>query len=273
MLPQVEKRSRAALENKGVFDSGHPAQDAVVHPVTQGMTHDLTHHASLGHQEPHSSAKPDRAKPRLSRQKRRPAPYLQLRGRAWYFRKRLSQRLADFCGRFFFVISLRIHLASDATLRAARLLVAMDKFETTMTHLTTVSTLSPTQAHAVLREYLRKELACVLARFEDDSAFQEDPTMADDRLNAELLALKGAARQRDFSALAPAMIEAAQSAGVTLPEPRPASLGMQMSALKRDLIDVERKSFDLEDQHVLSAPLVARFSDQGVARVTSMDVV
>ncbi|WP_366942720.1 DUF6538 domain-containing protein [uncultured Paracoccus sp.] len=61
---------------------------------------------------------------------RRPAgPYLQRRGRTFYFRKRLPLPLAKKCGRAFLCFSLRTPLLPEAMIRAARLLALLREEE------------------------------------------------------------------------------------------------------------------------------------------------
>jgi len=191
---------------------------------------------------------------------RSPGPYLQIRGRTYYFRKRLSQGVSNLSAISFLTISLRTQFLREAMIRAARVLAALEKAEKTMTYLNDISTLTPEENNAILRELLRSDLADLLERYDSGAILDAEG----DDLKAKRKALKDAARARDFAALAPDLRRAAEAAGVALPEDLPVGLGLQAAGLKTEIADVERAARDLENPRVRGHDLVRRFVDSTV---------
>ncbi|MGI1661042.1 DUF6538 domain-containing protein [Palleronia sp. KMU-117] len=209
-----------------------------------------------------------------SRRRARPrtgGPYLLRRGATWYFRKRVGTALAGRCSRSFFCFSLRTHLLFDATIRAAALLVAFsDAEEQVMRDLDRIE-LSPAEIDTILAEALRRELGRIIER--QETAQTRSDAEIDARiaaLEAEVTALRRAARRNDFAPVDPWCRQAATSVGVALPEEMPVALGRKALHLKADIATLETRVEDGEDALRLAQPLVATVSaapvDQFVAR-------
>ncbi|MHA6326840.1 site-specific integrase [Roseivivax sp. CAU 1753] len=139
-----------------------------------------------------------------------------------------------------------------------------------MTQLAEITTLTPTQANSVLMELLRSELADLLQRYDSGALFAETDAC---RIEEAREALKANARARDFSALAPRLKDAARAAGLDLPDDLPTGLALQGATLKRQLLDIETASLELEDPRHLARDVVARFSDKPVDRFVAPSIL
>jgi hypothetical protein len=218
-----------------------------------------------------TQAPPGGADSRRRARSRTGGPYLLRRGATWYFRKRVGSALAGRCSRSFFCLSLRTHLLREATIRAAALLVAMcDAEEQVMRDLETTE-LSPAEIDTILAEALRRDLGRIIDR--QETAGTRSDAEIDARiaaLEAEVSALRRAARRNDFAPVDAWCHEAATSVSVAIPEEMPADLGRKALHLKGDIATLEARVEDGEDATRLAQPLVAPFSaapvDQFVKR-------
>ena len=92
--------------------------------------------------------------------RRRPAgPYLQRRDRIYYFRKRLSNVIAERCRRKFLCLSLRTSLLAEAMSRTAHLLAIVEREETRIMTDSILRAMPAEEIAALLTEALRHDLA------------------------------------------------------------------------------------------------------------------
>ena len=223
-------------------------------PVSTGVTQGVTQPVP-----PRPASAPERAPAA-----RRPAPYLQRRGQVFYFRKRLSRRAARLTERSEFVVSLRTTRVGEARMRAARVLVELQRAETRMSQLDPVDTLEPEQAKRILAEVARRGLGDLLARHDSGDLFEDDADLLIAEIAARIDRLKAAARTRDFSAIADALRQAAAAFQVDLSDPVPTRLGLDATRILVRLAEIERRAIDLDDPRDAAQPLAARFSDGSV---------
>ena len=149
--------SHQAPEKRALSEASPAAVSGASTGVTQGVTQPVP---------PRPASAPERAPAA-----RRPAPYLQRRGQVFYFRKRLSRRAARLTERSEFVVSLRTTRVGEARMRAARVLVELQRAETRMSQLDPVDTLEPEQAKRILAEVARRGLGDLLARHDSGDLF------------------------------------------------------------------------------------------------------
>ena len=249
------------------------------------MTHEISHHIrglttpeappsppspgfvtqAVTHGPPGGSDSRRRARPRTG------GPYLLRRGATWYFRKRVGTTLAGLCSRSFFCLSLRTHLLREATIRAAALLVAMCEAEEQVMRDLGTTVLSPEEIDTILAEALRRELGRIIDQQETAGTRSDAEIDARiDALEAEVSALRRAARRNDFAPVEDWCHEAATSVSAAIPDEIPAALGRKALQLKADIATLEARVEDGEDATRLAQPLVAPFSaapmDQFVKR-------
>jgi hypothetical protein len=134
--------------------------------------------------------------------------------------------------------------------------------------------LSPAEIDAILAEALRRELVRIIER--QDTANARSDTEIHARvaaLEAEVSALRRAARRNDFAPVDAWSREAATSVSVAIPEDMPAALGRKALHLKADITTVEARVEDGEDALRLAQPLVAPFSAAPVEQFVKRPVL
>ncbi len=202
------------------------------------------------------------SRPQAPRRPRPVGPYLQRRGRIFYFRKRLRHVIAEKCGRAFLRVSLRTPLLSEAMSRAARLLAVLDGEETRLMTDRELQTFPAEKIGLTLAELLRAELTRILE--EQASAATSDDAQIDARiaaLEAQHAQLRRQARRNDFASVHKNLDAAAESLGLAVPAPMPVELGRCAIKLAQDTNAVEQQVLDGENLHMAAAPLVAQHSD------------
>lgn len=243
------------------------SQNAVSHSA-ETVTQDVTQVAPYTLPEP-SPARALRSGHQAGR--RRPAgPYLQRRGRIFYFRKRLPHVIAEKCRQKFFCLSLRTSFLPEAMSRVARLLAIVEREETKIMIDQTYQQMPAEEITLLLTEALRAELARILLQ-QDSGAILDDDAI-DTRialLEHESLSLKRRARSNDFTNVEQPLRKAAQALGIALPETLPNDLGRRAVDLIRELKDLEGRALDGEDARSAASPVVARFSTASVDKFLS----
>lgn len=243
------------------------SQNAVSHSA-ETVTQDVTQGAPCTLPEP-SPARALRSGHQAGR--RRPAgPYLQRRGRIFYFRKRLPYVIAEKGRQKFFCLSLRTSFLPEAMSRVARLLAIVEREETKIMIDQTYQQMPAEEITLLLTEALRAELARILLQ-QDSGAILDDDAI-DTRialLEHESLSLKRRARSNDFTNVEQPLRKAAQALGIALPETLPNDLGRRAVDLIRELKDLEGRALDGEDARSAASPVVARFSTASVDKFLS----
>jgi len=200
--------------------------------------------------------------------RRRPAgPYLQRRGRIFYFRKRLPYVISEKGRQKFFCLSLRTALLTGAMSRAARLLATVEREETKIMTDQTYKQMSAEEIALLLTEALRAELARIL--LEQDTGAILDDDEIDARialLEQENLTLKRRARRGDFAMVDQPLRKAADALGISLPATIPNDLGRRAVDLVREMKEIETKTLDGEDARAAAEAVVARFGGKTVDR-------
>ncbi len=121
--------------------------------------------------------------------------------------------------------------------------------------------LSPAEIDTILAEALRRELGRIIDRQDTAAARSDDEIDARiAALEAEVTALRRAARRNDFAPIEDWCREAAAAVAVTVPEEMPPALGRKALHLKADIATAEARVEDGEDALRLAGPLVATFS-------------
>jgi hypothetical protein len=242
-------------------DVSHPSAT-----VTQGVTH----------QDSDPPRRPVRsstaARPRGSR--RSPGPYLQKRAGIYYFRKRLSRRLASKCGCGFLCLSLRTRFPIEAMQRAARLLAALDDTEQNLMTDPATNHLDTAQIRALLTEALRTEIARLLKA--QDRAGDRSDTEIDariERLEAENKRLRRAAQRNDFRDAISWLEPASRTTSLPLPGALSPNLGREVLRAMRTLGEIAIKVEEGEDAVHESAPLVARYSQAPVREFVTRPIL
>jgi integrase len=186
----------------------------------------------------------------------------------------VSGPLAGKCARSFFCFSLRTHLLLDATIRAAAVLVAFSQAEEKVMRDLERIELSPAEIDTILAEALRSELVRIIGR--QDTAHTRSDDEIDARiaaLEAEVSALRRAARRNDVALVDDWCREAAEAVAVAVPEEMPPTLGRKALHLKADIATLEARVEDGEDALRLAQPLVAPFSKASVEEFVKRPVL
>jgi hypothetical protein len=162
----------------------------------------------------------------------------------------------------------------DATIRAAALLVAFSQAEDKVMRDLDAIELSPAEIDTILAEALRRELGRIIDR--QDTAHTRSDAEIDARiaaLEAEVTALRRAARRNDVALVDDWCREAADTVSVTIPGDLPPALGRKALHLKADIATLEARVEDGEDALRLAQPLVAPFSKTPVEEFVKRPVL
>ncbi|WP_333909698.1 DUF6538 domain-containing protein [Phaeobacter italicus] len=250
------------------------SQNAVPHSrrsMTQGVTQAAAQ-AAAHHVPPGPAHRPQTPSSHArTHSGRRPAgPYLQRRGRMYYFRKRFPQVLAKNGGKPFLCLSLRTPLLSEAMSRAARLLAVLELEEISIMTDPIKQAMSGQKITALLTEATRQELGRILFKQDQGAPLSDDAIDARiERLDQECTDLKRRARRNDYSAVTAPLRAAASAAGIELPEEIPQELGRQAVALFRELKEIEAKSLDGHDARSEAKSMVSTFTSKPVDEFVS----
>ena len=224
--------------------------------VTQGDTRAVTQ--STERRLSLSLPEPITAAPRTRKRNGGSSPRgigLLLRGRTFYFRKRISSHLTGETNRHL-CISLQTHLPSEAMVRAAALLAALDRTEA---RLMERCDYSPAELKLLFTEMARRELQ----RFQRAiDVLPQDPASIDLRIEAiegELANLKTARRHRDFSIVEPALADAASSLNIPVQTPLSGSSGRGALDLKEALLLAEKSIEEGESLEGATKQIIATY--------------
>ena len=232
--------------------------------VTQTVTHGVTHRTAVADRTARSRPVP----------RRRPAgPYLQLRGRTYYFRKRLTTAVSHQRGQPFLCTSLRTQLLSEAMSSAARLLNAVEQAERQIMQAMETRPVTRAEIDAVLAEALRGELRRI-SDVQAGAAARDDGVIDAriEELEDEVRRLRRAARRNDFALVAQWCAEAADTVGVPISAGLAPEFGREALRLKQAVTEVEARVEDGEDVAHAAAPLVADYAASPVAQFMAAPV-
>ncbi|CRL10715.1 Phage integrase family protein [Phaeobacter italicus] len=181
------------------------------------------------------------------------------RGRTYYFMKRLPRKISGGVSNRFLRLSLRTEFPLDAVVRAGSLLAVYEQKEPEIVDALKQNEISPSEAEALLKAILRKDLNRILQEQNSETALSDQEI--DERiaaLKAENQALRDAMKFKDWSLVQPALCAAGEKTSLPLPLPVSPDLGRRAASLQRQINKAEIKTLNGEDVRVAAAKLLSK---------------
>ena len=179
------------------------------------------------------------------------------RGRTFYFMKRLPRKISGGVSNRFLRLSLRTEFPLDAVVRAGSLLAVYEQKEPEIVDALKQNEISPSEAEALLKAILRKDLDRILQEQNAETALSDqelDARIA--ALEAENQALRDAMKFKDWSLVQPALCAAGEKTSLPLPLPVSPALGRRAASLQRQINMAEMVVLNGEDIRLAAADLL-----------------